>query len=235
MGDEVARLTSAGAWIWDRIRSAPVTCVWLVILLMTTILQHSMSPKHLNHVLGHQSTNIVNLQKDPFQVLLASLFWLDGSYWFPYLILFCIFLIPAERWLGTARFVVVGLSAHVVATYVSEGLLRRAIASGDASADLIRIHDVGVSYFLAAVAAVLAYHIARPWRWVYIAGCVVIYLVPLLTHITVTNIGHACSALIGFAWYPLTRGLGGQQWDPMVVLRAIRQYLGSRRRSQCSE
>ena len=40
-----------------------------------------------------------------------------------FLLVFCVFLAPAERWLGSLRFVLVGLIAHVVATYLSEGFL----------------------------------------------------------------------------------------------------------------
>ncbi|MGC4935008.1 rhomboid-like protein [Gordonia sp. DT30] len=218
----MSRLTRSCRWIGTHLAAAPVSCVWLVILFITTVLQHSMSPQHLDRVLGHHSTNITNLGNDPFQVLVSSLFWLDGAYWLPYLISFCIFVIPTERWLGSPRFIVVGFSAHVIATYVSEGILRWAIDNGLRSPLLTDTHDVGVSYFLAAVAAVLAYHFVRPWRWVYLVGTLAFYLLPLVTDLTFTAIGHACSALIGLAWYPITRGRAGKPWDPMVPARAVR-------------
>lgn len=217
-----------GAWMWERIRTAPVTFVWLLILLFTTVLQHSMSPRHLNRVLGHHSTNIINLQTDPFQVLVTSLFWLDGAYWFPYLVLFCLFLVPAERWLGSVRFLVVGFSAHVIATYCSEGVLRWAIVDGIRSPRLLNVHDVGVSYFLAAGAAVLIYRFVWHWRWVYLAGLVVVVGSPLLAQVTFTAIGHACAALVGLAWYPITRGRSGKEWDPLVAVRIIWDALHSR-------
>ena len=60
---------------------------------------------------------------DPLDALLSSLLWIDGRYWTPYLLLFTLFLAPAEHWLGQIRWLTVGLTAHVAATYISEGLL----------------------------------------------------------------------------------------------------------------
>jgi hypothetical protein len=61
----------------------------------------------------------------------------------------------------------VGLTAHVGATYVSEGLLDLAIDFQHGPHKLVNAEDInlpGVSYFLVGVMAVLTYHIARPWR-----------------------------------------------------------------------
>ena len=33
-------------------------------------------------------------------MLFQSLLWIDGKYWWPYLLVFTLFLAPAERWLG---------------------------------------------------------------------------------------------------------------------------------------
>jgi hypothetical protein len=38
---------------------------------------------------------------------------------------------------------------------------------------------IGVSYFLVGVMAVLTYHIARPWRWAYLAILLLIFGFPL--------------------------------------------------------
>jgi hypothetical protein len=42
-------------------------------------------------------------------VLIQSLLWIDGQYWWPYLVVFTLFLAPAERWLGRLRWLVVGI------------------------------------------------------------------------------------------------------------------------------
>ncbi|MGC5255925.1 rhomboid-like protein [Gordonia sp. DT218] len=205
--------------LWRIVRGAPLTCAWLVVLLITTIIQRSMTPEELNRLLGERSTNLHHLSTDPVQVLVTSLFWIDGSFWLPYLILFCVFHLPAERWLGSLRWLVVGLSAHVIATYVSEGLLGLAIRNGMAGSSLVDVTDVGVSYFLAAVIGVLTYRIAYPWRWVYLAGILAVYGLPPVLDLTFTGIGHFSSLLIGLAWYPIAQARHAPPWNPLDTVR----------------
>ena len=66
---------------------------------------------------------------------------------------------------GQNAWLTVGLTAHIGATYISEGLLYLEIQYHQAPQKLVYATDIGVSYFLVGVMAVLAYHIARPWRW----------------------------------------------------------------------
>lgn len=218
-----------GVAVWGQIRGAPLTTAWLVVLLVTTFIQHRLSPPRLEVVLSDRSTNIANLSTDPLRVLVSSLFWIDGEFWLPYLILFCLFHRPAEQWLGSARWFIVGFSAHVGATYISEGALRAAIRAGIAAPAMVDVLDIGVSYFLAAIVGILTYRIVTPWRWVYLAGVVIVYAVPLFTAITFTGVGHATSVLIGLAWYPITRARPGPQWNPMDTLHRARRRLGSLR------
>ncbi len=102
--------------MWRFIRSAPLTFGWLAVLLVTSLYQHALTRRELHAVLEHQSTNLHHLATDPIRVLLASLLWIDGVWWWPYLLMYCLILVPAERWLGSLRWLVVGLLAHVVAT-----------------------------------------------------------------------------------------------------------------------
>lgn len=220
-----ARLRSVPRAVWSVVSSAPLTCAWLVVLLVTTIVQRSASPEQLHHILVTRSTNLHHLTTDPLHVLFTSLFWLDGAYWLPYLLAFAIFHIPAERWLGSLRWLLVGLSAHVLATYISEGLLGLAIRDGVAGESMVHVTDVGVSYFLAGIVAVLTYRIATPWRWVYLAGVIVVYGAPLITALTFTAIGHFASVLIGLAFYPITRGRDTTPWNPLDTVRALRSRL----------
>ena len=113
--------------VWDRVRdyvrSAPLTYAWLAALLATTLVQHQLAPRTLRTLLQSTSTNIHHLASDPLRVLFQSLLWIDGRYWWPYALIFTVFLAPAERWLGHLRWTVVGLLCHVGATYLSEGYL----------------------------------------------------------------------------------------------------------------
>jgi hypothetical protein len=201
----IVRPRSWPAAVWRYVRSAPLTYAWLAALLVTTIIQHQMHGRELHALLVESSTNIHHLGTDPLYVLVTSLFWIDGRYWTPYLVLFSLILAPAERWLGQIRWLAVGLVAHVLATYISEGLLYLAIHDHVAPERLVHVRDVGVSYFLVGVGAVLAYRIPRPWRWVYLGAAFVYFGAALVSNINFTAIGHMAALLIGLCCYPLTR------------------------------
>ncbi|MFC9626482.1 rhomboid-like protein [Streptomyces sp. NPDC056930] len=200
--------TTAGSWIrsvgsW--IRSAPGTYIWLTALFVTAVIVHQMSPDFEEDFLRQRSTNIHELSRDPARVLITSAFWIDGGHWVPYAVLYTAFHAPAERWLGTLRWLTVALAAHVLATLVSEGVLAWAIRHGHVPPAAANTLDVGVSYALAGVVAVLTYRIPAPWRYVYLFAVLVFYGIPLITGRTFTDLGHFASVLIGLACYPLTR------------------------------
>jgi uncharacterized membrane protein len=197
-------LAAAGRFV----RSAPLTYLWLLVLLATTIVQHTAARRELHHWLVHESTNIRQLTTDPLQVLFESLLWIDGRWWWPYLLLFSLFLAPAERWFGKTRWLTVGLTAHIGATYISEGLLYLAIQYHHAARKLVHATDIGVSYFLVGVIAVLAYRIAMPWRWGYLAVLITVFTVPLVIDANFTAVGHFSAIFIGLLFYPMARRRG---------------------------
>ena len=186
--------------------SAPLTYVWLTVLLVTTIIQHQLGRRELHHVLVNNSTNLHELATDPLHVLFESLLWIDGRYWAPYLVLFSLFLAPAEHWLGEIRWLTVGLTAHVVATYISEGILYLEIRHHLEPEKLVHARDIGVSYFMVGVIAVLAYRVARPWRWGYLVVLITVFTVPLVIDANFTTIGHFSAIFIGLLFYPMARG-----------------------------
>ncbi|WP_139826587.1 rhomboid-like protein [Mycobacterium paraintracellulare] len=204
-----ARVRSMTLAVWHFVSTAPLTYGWLLVLMVTTIIQNHLTGRQLHSVLLHRSTNIHELGKDPLHVLFSSLLWIDGKSFEPHLLLFTLFLAPAEHWLGQLRWLSVGLSSHILATYISEGILYFAIEERDASQRLVHARDIGVSYFLVGVMAVLTYHIARPWRWGYLGVLFVIFGFPLITmdrvDLDFTAIGHFASILIGLCFYPMTR------------------------------
>ena len=207
----------AGGTLLGQIRTAPLTSTWLAALFVTTAIARSLSSAELNEWLLGRSTNIDNLHDHPLRVIFSSILWIDGGWWLPYAVFFVAVVAPVERWLGTVRFFVVGFSAHVLATYISQGALRHAIELGIRSPSLVNVRDVGVSYFLAAILGVLTYHIARPWRWAHLVAILALVTIPLIEKVTFTGIGHATALLIGLSWYPITRGRPARQWDPSRV------------------
>jgi hypothetical protein len=210
------------AAVWRFVSSAPLTYLWLIVLLITTIIQRTASRRHLHFLLVHNSTNIRHLATDPLNALFSSLLWIDGRYWTPYLLLFTLFLAPAEHWLGKIRWLTVGLTAHISATYISEGLLYLEIQYHHAPQKLVHATDIGVSYFMVGLIAVLAYHIAMPWRWGYLAILILIFTVPLVIDANFTAIGHFSAIFIGLLFYPVARARNGSPVNPAKLVVALR-------------
>ncbi|MGW3356999.1 rhomboid-like protein [Streptomyces bungoensis] len=210
-------LRAAAAYV----RSAPGTYVWLTVLFFTTVALHHMSPDFEEDFLRQRSTNIHELSRNPVRVLITSAMWIDSGRWLPYAALYTVFHAQAERWLGTLRWLAVCAAAHVLATLISELALLVAVHDGHAPQSAVNTLDIGVSYALAGVMAVLTYRIAPPWRFPYLAAVVTFYAVPLATSRTFTDFGHFLSVLIGLGCYPLVRGRG-KAWNPKETLAALR-------------
>ncbi|MER6981263.1 rhomboid-like protein [Streptomyces carpinensis] len=190
------------------VRSAPGTYVWLLILFVTTVALHHMSPDFEQDFLRQRSTNIHELSDNPVRVLFASAMWIASGRWLPYAVLYTVFHAQAERWLGTLRWLLVCVAAHVLATLISEGALLWAIQRGMVPGSAVNTLDVGVSYALAGVVGVLTYRIARPWRYLYAAAVLAFFGVPLLAGRTFTDLGHFTAVLIGLGCFPLVTGRG---------------------------
>ncbi|SOB79005.1 rhomboid-like protein [Streptomyces sp. 1331.2] len=201
------------------VRRAPGTYTWLAILLVTTQVIRHVDPVTADRILERRSTNLHHLQVSPVRVLVTSALWIAGGGWVVYFLLYNLFHVPAERWLGTLRWISVAMLAHVGATYLSEGVLGWAIHRGLAPPKAVYTLDYGVSYALAGVVAVLTYLIVRPWRGLYAVGVLVVYGLGVQQSRDYTSVGHFSAALIGFACYPLTRDRPGS-FDPVAFARA---------------
>jgi hypothetical protein len=210
--------------LYAYVRKAPGTYVWLAILLVTTLIIRSVPADTAQDILERRSSNLHYLAVSPVRVLVSSALWIGGSGWFGYLVLYNVFHVPAERWLGTRRWLTVVIIAHVGATFLSEGMLYWAIHRGYAPHSAVHTLDYGVSYALAGVEAVLAYWIVRPWRYLYVALVLLFYVVGVLQARDFTSVGHLSAALIGLACYPITRARPGQ-WDPAASVRTLRLRL----------
>lgn len=203
------------------VRSAPGTYLWLAVLFVTTVALHHMPPQVEEEFLRQRSTNIHELSSHPVHAFIASAMWVESGHWLPYAALYTVFHAQAERWLGTARWLVVCVAAHVLATLASEGALLLAIRRGVAPLSAANTLDIGVSYALAGVVAVLTYRIAAPWRYAYLAVVLTVYAVPLVLAPTFTDFGHGISVLIGLCCHPLTRDRK-KAWNPKETLAALR-------------
>ncbi|HEU5331989.1 MAG TPA: rhomboid-like protein [Actinocrinis sp.] len=216
---------AAGAalrWAWAYARRSPGTFVWLAILLITTGILTHLTPQLRTRWILHRSTNLHELSHDPLRVLVSSALWIDGGHWWPYFALYNLFHVPAERWLGTRRWLAVAAIAHVGATYISQTIVYFEIRHGTAPPSAAFIPDIGVSYALAGVEGVLTFLIASPWRYPYIAGLAAYYGEALVDGHTFTDVGHFTALLLGLACYPLTVSRPGR-WEPMDMVRWLKK------------
>jgi hypothetical protein len=94
---------------------------------------------------------------------------------------------------------------HVGATLVTALGVYVWTDNGAHDRHLLHTVDVGVSYGLYAIAAVLIYRLPPRWRIPYGLMLVVSLAIATFFDATFTDIGHLCAVGIGFACYPLTR------------------------------
>lgn len=181
---------------------APATFIWLAVLFVTTRVQRNAG-RARSQLLRSQSTNLNHLADEPTRVLAASLFWLDGNRWWPYVPPFAAVLAPAERRLGTLRWLTVGTAAHVAGTYLGQGYLRRSIRTEQAPPRLADAHDVGVSYFLLGVAGTLTAYLPRRYRTRVRAASLAVLAGNAAARPTFTEIGHLSAFATGLALGPL--------------------------------
>jgi hypothetical protein len=193
------------SWLVAWVRSTPGTHVWLAVLAVNSIVLASVSSSLREFLLHHNSTNLAELRSHPVRVLIVSALWIQSpSAWAVYLVLYEIVHAPAERWLGTARWLAVAATAHIGATLISQRAVMVGIRLGQLSPSLTHTVDLGVSYGLAGVAGVLVYRLPFRWRWFAAAALLGLFADRLVTGRTFTDLGHFCSVLIGLALYRLT-------------------------------
>ncbi|WP_174562496.1 rhomboid-like protein [Nocardia acidivorans] len=144
------------------------------------------------------STNLRNMQRDPIQVLLASAFWTDGGFpWGDILILLTVMAL-AERWLGSLRWIVVVAAGHVGATLLTVSAISHAVTRDMIPFRVTVASDVGPSYGISAMLAVMAYRLRGRVRLIYAVGLLIWYGYTLWNGPTFTDYGHLLALIIGF-------------------------------------
>jgi hypothetical protein len=183
-------------------KDAPLSRAWLLVLFVTTRIQRSAGWRESRRIQRDNSTNLQHLRAEPFRVLATSLFWLDDRRWWPYVPVFLGVVAPAERRLHWWRWLLVGVAAHVIGTYVSQSYLGQLIRMGRAPRRLVNARDVGVSYFVFGTAGALSGYVRPPWR----SRCQIATLVALaanaLVRPTFTEVGHLTAFVVGLAAIP---------------------------------
>jgi hypothetical protein len=192
------------------VRSAPATYVYLFTLAVTTWLLQTASEPLAHRLLLEQSTSLDRLEQDPLRVLVSSAFWLDRPLdLLVWAVAFTLVLAPAERWLGSRRFVATFAVGHVGATLVTAGVLWLAIHWQFVEARLGRVQDVGASKGFFAVAAALTVALHRRRRLSYPEAVWAAVGIGAVFIEGVASVGHAVAVLLGYCcWLAADRTRG---------------------------
>lgn len=181
------------------VRGADVGWVYAGVVLLVAVAVRVLPGVRTQDLVLDSSTNLDNLRESPLLVLVLSAF-VVSSLWGLWILVPLVALFgAAQRWLGRAGAVIVAVLGHVGATLFVALLLEAGIDHGRLEPALAREPDVGVSYGLAAVAAVLAARVParlRPW---YVLGLLLIATGPLVVRTTSTDLGHTTAVLLGLA------------------------------------
>jgi membrane associated rhomboid family serine protease len=184
------------------LRSAPGTYTYLFVLIITTWVLQTSSSKIAEELLLERSTNLHQLFRDPMRVLFGSAFWVSstGELLFS-LLAFSLVATAVERWIGTARTASVFFFGHVGATLLVAFWLWASLNFTIVKSPTTSARDVGSSYGLAALAALLTYRAPTPRRWFYAGAIVTLIGITLLIDPSFTNWGHLFAFAIGFLSY----------------------------------
>jgi hypothetical protein len=184
---------------------APGTHVLLLVVSVTTLMLRGLDATTATRVLRESSTNLVLMSRSAPRVLFLSAFLLDHGHLIVELALFTVLMVPVERWIGTYRWLGVFAAGHVGATLATTIGIWLEVRSGVAGRALVYPLDVGVSYGLAAVAAVLSRRLPRPLGELMAIGLGGWLVFGVVYNGTFTDWGHLAAFAIGFALAPLVR------------------------------
>lgn len=188
------------------LRSAPGTYIYLFVLLITSWVLQTSSSRIATALLLERSTNLHQLARDPMRVLVSSAFWVGGlGAWFAWLVLLSLLVAPVERWIGTARTAFVFFVGHVGATLITAAGLWIALRAELVASSVVNARDIGASYGLAAVVAVLVYRFPFAPRLVFAMILLGVAGVTVAFDHDFTNWGHLIALMVGFACYPIVR------------------------------
>ncbi|MFJ4649819.1 rhomboid-like protein [Nocardia sp. NPDC088792] len=210
--DLVGELRSLGGWLQqpnrvgravqayrDLLAAAPASIAYAFTLFVTWWTLRGASNIVGKRLILSASTNLRNMQKEPIQVLVASAFWTDsaGFPWGDILILITVMAL-AEYWLGSLRWILAVAIGHVGATLITVLGIAHKLDRHLIPTKVAFTSDVGPSYGISAMLAVLTFRL-RGWpRLLWAAGLLIWYARGVWKGRTFTDYGHFFAVLIGF-------------------------------------
>jgi len=198
------------------IREVPATAAYLAALMITTATLASSSPRAVHWLVASASTNLHNMTTDPLRVLVVSAFWVQSTPWIWLLASVVVAVMAsAECLLGTGRTLFVFAVGHLGATALTVAAIGAGVQGGLLPHRLAYALDVGPSYGLVAVAAVLVTRLPRRRLRLAAIGALLSGLAAaVVLEGDFTDAGHLIAALIGLA---LTRIVTGPTRAPASI------------------
>jgi hypothetical protein len=187
-------------WPFRLLDRAPFTSASLLALAVTTATLAGSRGRAAHLLPFSASTNLHNLTAHPLDVLFASAFWVASAWMFlPMAAVLVLVLGTAERRVGSRPVILFFVVGHVGATLLTVAGIALGVSRGWFPTSLTYAVDVGPSYGLVAVAALLiACTRSGRRRHAKVAALMVILVLVVVVDRTFTDVGHLLAALIGF-------------------------------------
>ena len=166
-----------------------VTLVTLVVMLQPEA--------RTDQIIARVSSNLDNLRAEPLVSMFGSAFVVESIGGLSLVLQLLVVLAYLQRFVGRLGALVVGLAGHVGAGLIVAAALSTGIFHGFVDESVAEATDVGVSYVMAAAMGFLVIAVPARWRWWYLGGTAVYWLLPGAINRTFTDAGHASALAIG--------------------------------------
>lgn len=179
------------------IRRADLAIAYCAVVTAVTVWVHLQTPERQAEIYDRVSSNLDNLRAEPLVSMLGSAFVVESLVGLTLVVPLLVVLAYLQRFVGRVASLVVGLAGHVGAGLVVAAALTTGIFHGFVDDSVAEVTDVGVSYVMACAMGFLVLAVPPPWRWWYLAGTALLWLLPGAFLRTFTDAGHATALGIG--------------------------------------
>ena len=180
------------------VRRADLAIAYCCIVTALTIVLNVIDTEDKQRIIDETSSNLANLRDHPVQSLVASAFVVPRPAGLVQVAMLLVVLAYAQRFIGRAASLVVGLSGHIGATIVVATALESGIFHHFVDPSVRTASDVGVSYVLACAMGFLTLFVPGRWCWAWSAGLAIYWLLPGAFERSFTDAGHAAALSIGW-------------------------------------
>jgi hypothetical protein len=177
---------------------ADLAIAYCGIVAALTVYLNVIDPEDKQRIIEETSSNLANLRDHPVQCLLTSAFVVPRPVGLVLVAMLLVVLAYAQRFIGRAAALIVGLSGHVGATIIVATALESGIFHQLVDPSVRTATDVGVSYVLACSMGFLTLFVPGRRRWLWCAGLAIYWLLPGAFERSFTAAGHASALSIGW-------------------------------------